>query len=224
MGLNSPGRESACLPGKRREESPAWLAGGRWAGEPSRRPGGRGCSQSRSPLLGDAWAGGTPPETAPAGRTPPARTERTGREPQHESGKHEWEDEQTTTVQAPGLGSGTPAPRTLACSRADGTRARDEPKPARHARQPRPGALEGPAAPVHRAPLPEELRPGTPRGRRLDRAASTTGREQERPSARPRRPHNAPRPPRKTTHPAQPDTKRALRSKLPPVRRAPPNA
>lgn len=56
------------------------------------------------------------------------------------------------------VGEGPQALPALARARADGTRARAQPKEARLARQSPPGALEGPAARLHRTPVPQTVR------------------------------------------------------------------
>src|SRR5258708_23085162 len=72
-----------------------------------------------------------------------------------------------------GLDQGARATPAFSCTRADGAGTWDEPKEARQARQPRPGALEGAAAAVHRAPLLQELRPGAARDHHIDRGAGS---------------------------------------------------
>src|SRR5262249_27800330 len=52
-----------------------------------------------------------------------------------------------------GLGHGAQATPPFSCARADGAGTRAEPKEARQARQPPPGALEGATAAVHRCSI-----------------------------------------------------------------------
>lgn len=117
------------------------------------QPGNQGLPRCRS----SAWAGETTDRSADKGAAPV-------RWPGGCDGEDgEDGEDRTAGSSAPGsgLGWGAEAVPPLPRAGADGPRTRDEPAEARQARQSPAGAVEGAIASVHRASIPEEIRPGT---------------------------------------------------------------